>query len=219
MSSNSKQETISGIDRDILERFLDLLRDKYHLADEANFFLEKNAHLSGINIAITNQRDVVSHLITLLTQENLSHDQQAAQLGNAEEHIRRAILEPYELTVNAASKNVLDLVKTYKKIVLPIRNEPGLTSGPDVTNIYARLREIDEHREQGRAAKRMNLWNSEWENGSKAFVDAFYKLKELEITLEKYIIRANQIRENRRNRLRWKFGIILAIIFGLIATL
>jgi hypothetical protein len=71
----------------ILVRILELLRDKYPLADKANYFLERQGY-SGINTTITNQRDAISHLVTLLADHTLDHDGQLAQLHNAEEHLR-----------------------------------------------------------------------------------------------------------------------------------
>jgi hypothetical protein len=42
-------ERILGVDRALLIRILELLRDKYPLADQANYFLERQGY-AGINI-------------------------------------------------------------------------------------------------------------------------------------------------------------------------
>ena len=65
--SDQIPDKICGIERDIIERFLTLIQEKFHQVDEANYFLELNLGQSGINIAITNQRDVLTHLVTILT--------------------------------------------------------------------------------------------------------------------------------------------------------
>lgn len=216
MSSNITGETILGVDKNVLVAFLELLKHKYRLADEANLFLEQNTKISGISVAITNQRDVIGHLITLLTEAGLSRDEQMAQVATSEEHLRRAILESYQITVDTTWERVEKLIETYKQIVLPLQDNPILKSGPDLNNINSRLLNINKHRHRGRIAKGQNLWDEKWEEGPKAFIDAFKKLRELEIILEQYIIRATQIREDKENRRNWIRGYILAIIFGLI---
>lgn len=219
MFSNITDEMILGVDKDVLLAFLELLKHKYRLADEANLFLEQNTKISGISVAITNQRDMISHLITLLTNDDLSRDEQMAQVAASEEHLRRAILEPYQLTVDKTWEGVEKLIEAYKQTVLPLRNEPILGSGPDLNNINSRVVSINEHHSRGRVAKGRNLWDEKWEEGPKAFADAFRELKELEILLEQYIIRANQIRENKKNNRRFILTVVLAVVFGVISTL
>ncbi len=71
-SATPNARIIDTLDEEVIESFLRLLRDKYRLADTANFFLEHNENTSGISVAITNQRDVVSHFITALKDPALS---------------------------------------------------------------------------------------------------------------------------------------------------
>ena len=58
MAEEQKECLILGIDKEIIEKFLILVRDKFHLVDKANYFLESNTNISGSNIAMANQRDL-----------------------------------------------------------------------------------------------------------------------------------------------------------------
>ena len=53
MDDEEDGSRILGVDRALLIRILELLRDKYPLADKANYFLERQGY-AGINITITN---------------------------------------------------------------------------------------------------------------------------------------------------------------------
>jgi len=83
-----------GVDAKLLEEFLILIRGKYKGADMATFFLEKHTGISNI-YGITNLRDVLSHLATFL-DPSTPEDKRRDQRGNAEEHLRRTTIEPYE---------------------------------------------------------------------------------------------------------------------------
>jgi hypothetical protein len=207
-------DRICGVERDIIEAFLVLVRDKYAAVDKANYFLEINVGSSGINVAITNQRDVISHLVTLLTRPDMSREQKLEQIGNAEEHLRRAVLESYEKGVAITAQNVLSLFAKYRETVLTLAPSPEISSRPNLGVINARLREIQNLREKGRAMKARNKWDCEWEQGVENFVVAFTKLKELEELLEDYISRAVQIRDRRYMSLLTWWGIVATVLLG-----
>jgi hypothetical protein len=87
--------SFEDVHRELICRFLSLVRDNYAKADKASYFLERRAGVSNA-CAITNLRDVLSHLATLL-DPTTPPDKRADQLSNGEEHLRRAIIEPYEM--------------------------------------------------------------------------------------------------------------------------
>jgi len=128
--------SILGIDNDILEKFLILVRDRYHEVDQANYFLESNTNISGSNIAMANQRDFLSHLCTILRKPELTKQEQLDQISTAEEHSRRAIIESYQLSVSVKQKNIIKLIEEYKTKVVPIKNEESvLNSGLSISSI------------------------------------------------------------------------------------
>ncbi len=223
----SDPKYILGVEREIVEEFLQLLRDKYPIVDEANHFIEHNVATSGINVAITNQRDALSHLCTILTRTDMTMAQKRAQIANAEEHLRRATIESYEIAVIILNDRVLDLLEAYKKEVLPLplEDDPLLSSAPNLEKISSIMRQITDLRDKGRHAKGLNHWDHMWEEGVESFIKAFDLLKQLELIVEQYLIKAQayklrttqvqlvveQSRHNRRSELLHYLGIGLAL--------
>ncbi|MCP4681071.1 MAG: hypothetical protein GY864_01895 [Desulfobacterales bacterium] len=70
--SNNTTDKILGIDREIIEKFLFMMKVKYPLVDYANYFLESRTGASGVNIAMANQRDFISHFCTILNNHSLT---------------------------------------------------------------------------------------------------------------------------------------------------
>lgn len=187
------QRIIDQLDPEVLEVFLRLLRDKYRLADTANFHLEHRENVSGISIAITNQRDVTSHFITILRTPGLTKEKQLEQISNAEEHLRRAIIEPYEQLVNARVSILLENLILYKEKVLPRATEPGFSSCPSLRQIENTVVAINKLRDSGRSRKSKNIWDADWEEGVKAFVEAYELARELCLKIDESLILVRQV--------------------------
>lgn len=204
-------ELVCGIPKEFVEKALYLIRDNYRKADEACFFLEERAGINNIQ-AITNVRDATSHIVTLLNKPDLSNEQREVQLGNAEEHLRRAIIEPYEIAIDSLTKDFYPLYLQYRERLLPVKaRHTVLGSAPNSISIDARLREIQQLTVKGREGKGKNLWDPAWEEGISAFIDAFDKLFELKAELETHWYNYEQIGRDRRQ--------IWLAAWGIIATL
>ena len=191
---------ICDIEESVVEDFLLLIRNNYSRADKAMFFLEQRSGILNLQ-AITNVRDVLSHLATMLNPK-LTEEQRREQLGNIEEHLRRAIIEPYEIALSDAMEKFSGVHNEYKRLVLPIKaDHAALQHAPNAVSIEASLREIGQLTARGRSGKGKNLWNAEWEEGVTSFVEAFDKLAALHIELEGYLFKAQQIeREGGQHR-------------------
>jgi hypothetical protein len=226
---------ICDVELSVIEDFLLLIRENYSKADKAMFFLEQKSGILNLQ-AITNVRDVLSHLSTILKPE-LTEEQRRVQLGNAEEHLRRAIIEPYEIALSDLMTNFDKMYDEYKKLVLPMRDaHAALQHAPNVVSIEASLRQIGDLASKGRTGKGKNLWNREWEEGVTSFVDAFDRLTTLHVELEGYLFKAQQIeregtqaveikslraelqKESRRSTLLHVGGYILAVILAILAV-
>lgn len=181
--------------RQIIYRFLTLIRDNYKKADKAAYFLERRAGVSNI-CAITNLRDVLSHLATLLALDTPS-DKRRDQLANAEEHLRRSIIEPYEMALGELAGNFKTLYDRYCEQLLPVKDRhPSLHGAPNEIQIKAQLSEIDGFAESGKRAKARNLWDDDWEVGVEGLAAAFDKLSDLKEELDSYWFRFEQIQRD-----------------------
>lgn len=157
---------ISDYEKELLVNFLSLIKDRYSLADEANFFLEQSG-ISSISVAIANQRDAVSHFVSFLSNPGTDkEDYRKHQLSAAEEHLRRAIIEPYQLAVDLKKRELLDLYEDY--LTIPQNEQPLSTK-----EIDAIINTVIEKTIQGRKAKTANSWSNEWKQGVISFLDAF----------------------------------------------
>jgi len=190
--SEGESDLICGVDRRLVESFLLLIRDNYKKADQANLFLEQRTGEANV-YGITNLRDVLSHLATLLSTKT-PDEKRPEQLTNAEEHLRRAIVEPYETAFNKLTVQFDDLYEKYKRDVLPVQDRfPGLQAAPNAGSIEAQLEDTRGLTSNGRLAKAKNLWDPEWETGVTSFIDGYKKLSDLHRMLEEYCFKQEQL--------------------------
>jgi len=202
---------ICGVDQNLIEQFLLLIRDNYGAADKATFFLEQRTGIVNVQ-GIANVRDVLSHLVTLLNPTT-EPEKRVAQLANAEEHLRRAIIEPYEIAVNELLIKFNELYFRYKRDLLPIKDRHlTLQSAPNAVSVDASLKKIAALYASGRSGKGKNIWSAEWEVGVKSFIDAYEALAALYAELEGHWNNYVQIRRDRKSTLLAAWGIIATII-------
>lgn len=188
--SDAKQKTakgnelICGVKREIIETFLKLIRDYYRKADRASYFMEEQGHIMNTS-AVANLRDVLSHLATLLDPSTPPEHHQA-QLENSEEHLRRAILEPYLVVIGRERRELRRLLEQYEKEVIPAKKTySSLAEAPEISPIKTREREVATLVAHGRTAKAMNLWNPRWEDGVGALIKAHPLLTKLTSDLDR----------------------------------
>lgn len=186
---------VCGVDRQLVEEFLTLIRDNYRQADQATAFLEHRARVSNVH-AFTNVRDVLSHLCTMLDPATPA-ERKRDQLNNAEEHLRRAILEPYEVGFSKLTSDFIDVYAKYKQFVEPLIDvHVPLNSAPTIAMVDSRLREIHDLAKKGRSAKGRNLWTPEWETGVASFIEAYDKLSTMKSELEGYFYKYERIKND-----------------------
>ena len=180
----------SGVDQEVLDEFLCLIRDYYSTADNAYFFLEHHAGVSATNSSIANLRDILSHLYSLLGEENLSSTEQREQIASAKEHIRRAIFEPYELALAVKASQLNALLWRYRYQVVTLKVFRLFPMAPDIHVITGRITVINELKTEARHRKRLNRMSEEWEEGVKINVDAFLKTLALCQELDEHCLKA-----------------------------
>jgi hypothetical protein len=203
----ANSELVAGVDRNVLEEFLIMIRDHYPQADKATVFIEYttgNVNVSGIK----NVRGILSHLVMLLDAES-TPEKKREQLVNAEGHLRRAIAEPYEFVLDELTLVFADVYERYKKDVLPISDEHGsLRKAPKAALVNIRLEEIRDLGAKGKEAKDKSLKDPEWQSGVSCLISAFEKLTNLKDELDGYcntfdnMIEENERQEKLRNEMK-----------------
>jgi len=190
----SPQDPLSHLtseERELVLRFLVLIRDNYKKADKAAYFLERRAGVVN-NCAMTNLRDVLSHLSTLLDPATPARKRRD-QLASAEEHLRRAIIEPYEIGLGTLTEKFTQDYEAYRRDVLPVKDTlDGFGTAPNRTQVESRLQEVNGLALRGKQAKGRNMWDDDWEDGVAAFADAYDKLLALHSEVEEWVFKHNQ---------------------------
>jgi hypothetical protein len=190
--------TFLGVDAETLSKALTLIRDKFRLATDATIFLELKTRESGINAGIANQRDATSHLASLLRMDGLDRRTAEAQLNHIEEHLRRAVMEPYERTVQLLQQRLLDQLPLYNERVLSLPGvSESLPDAPTLKQIDACLDAIDRMCTEGRRAKQENSWSDAWDRGVKHFIAAVAELEVLSRDVKDALVKAEQVRREQ----------------------
>jgi hypothetical protein len=215
---SSEEPLICGVSQSLLERFLRLIRDGYPKAELATCFLEERAGISNVH-SMANVRDALSHLATFL-DPTLDSNKRDEQVINAEEHFRRAIIEPYQIAVEDLTAKVAELYDKYKVSLLPVKDRHlSFHGAPNEVQVDAKLREIQNSVLSAREAKGRNRWDEQWEHGVQNYIGAFDQLKELHSELESYWHRFEQLQTDRRHTRLHLWGIaigVAAFILGIV---
>lgn len=141
MNSPSYLDNLSSENKEILELVFSLIKEKYNPLQQALIHCEE---ISGgkPSVAYNNIRDFLSHLHTMLTKWNdTTPEDKRKQLASAEEHLRRAIIESYEL---ASQIEIGKLEKTYYKYVelIPKMQHAMNPSPTSVEEVQDRMNQI-----------------------------------------------------------------------------
>ena len=213
---SSPFDAFPHVDPEVIKLFFQVISDKYLVVDKANYILEESG-FDGLSIAIVNQRDFLSHLCTVLTDTSLDKNGQMAQYSAGEEHLRRAIIESYQMAVDM---KMLSFSESYEKYKLSavVRSLPSQTSTIH-KEIMAKLEEIKILREKGRSAKSINKWNESWEKGVESLYEAYKKVGELQCFLDdSFEVEKFKIANEKLNLIR-KWKLIAGVSIALTATL
>jgi len=218
--ADTKKAEVLGVDEVLLKRFLCLIRDNYPKADAAMYFLEEVAGKS-YTMATANLRDVLSHLATML-QPSTSPTDHEAQVTSAEEHFRRAIQEPYAIALGNLRERFRPVYRRYLKIYPSIlkHQKVGLYShAPSVETVQSKYRAIAKLAADGRAAKRRNRVDEQWDKGVAGAIEAFDKLNVLTDELSSILYHFETARQTNISKALAIIGLGGTLIFGILSVL
>jgi len=206
LSYDAANPEMSGL----ISRFLTLIRDYYRQADKAAFFLEHHAGKTHI-LTMANLRDVLSHFATMLDPAT-SAEQRREQLINAEEHMRRAIIEPYEIALGAISERFVRVHDEFNKKTRSLNDKAWQVKRAEIER---KLSEIREDAEKGRFAKTVPLGCPLWDEGVAALINAYDGMATLHSQMEEYLY-ANETPKRKNGILLIAAGVILGLVCALL---
>lgn len=186
------------VEKEILKDFLELFRDNYEKTNIATHFLEQNEGVSNAQ-GIANIRDSLSHFTSAL-QPNSTFTQRREHVTSAEEHLRRAIIEPYERAVNHKLTKFHALNADYRRDVIPlISRDSRYVNAPEESRITAVLDEVKAFLSRARNTKGKSFRDPDWQEGVLGLIEGYNLLVNLSDSVEKYW---NEYSYNRNEELR-----------------
>jgi hypothetical protein len=219
MGGSPLEETLHHLDeeeRRLLDRFLVTIRHDYRLADKAVFYLERKAGIQYM-AAVANLRDVLSHLATFLDPAT-QRAKRAEQLATAGEHLRRSIIDSYEVALADLEVKFQKLYEQYREFLLPVsERDAALSRAPNSVQIESTLTEVEALIQNAREAKCSNSWDDSWEDGIAGYPAAYDKLEKLYSEMEGYWYRYEQQRRDRRSVRLAIWGIAMTVLTAILA--
>ena len=96
------ENELLGVKFEYLEQMIRLIRERYSIVKKGTKYLE-NLEREYDLTALANIRDFVSHIETVF-REDICDREREANLDQSEEHLRRALVEPYQTALSQACK-------------------------------------------------------------------------------------------------------------------
>ncbi len=184
MSNEKLPSKIDGVDIKHIRWFIQTIRVKYKAVKKSVLFLE-NIEAEFSLTALSNIRDFLSHIETAF-REDTSPEDIESNISQSEEHLRRAIIEPYQIVLECNLENFL---KEYDDYLENFQEKEIKYNFDKVTNhkkIQKDILYIQKLLAEGRESKGTNKWNYDWEEGIDKFSLGIKKTKELINTLHEY---------------------------------
>ena len=185
---------------DSLARVIWVMREKYPRVLAANRFFEEETVIHN-EVGSNNLNDALSHLGTLFEQApSMSQVEQAHEVHDFEGHLRRSMMESYELIFRQRMGDVAEKWDQHALIARPLQEQEklhGVTALRELDTLRRRCKNLVD---QGRGCKRGHDWD-EWERGTAALIDACQTATDLFYRLDYAIAAAqNHLAEQRRFR-------------------
>jgi hypothetical protein len=211
-----KAQKISGVDNEIVNKIIKMIQEKYPQFNLGTYFLATLGYDN--DIGFRNIRDMLTHINSAISKGLSFHDREI-QIAYAEEHLRRALVEPYEVGASEEFKKTRELYDKFVVLVSSVRKkDKHFLKAPAETQIIEQFHHIHLHMLKGREKKAANLWNSEWEQAIIEFMDATEEAQELNKKLEADIELLSNLNLNRQSRRYFLWGLI-ATIFGVVISI
>jgi len=208
-------DKFEGIEKSILAQMIELLRERYTAASYALTYLEARS-LEYDLVGLANQRDVLSHFATICDASK-SLKKREESLASAEEHLRRAIVEPYQTVLEERLARFIDVYKDYEKNIFKKEKLVKLDKVTDHDHIRQEIETIKKLDQEARDKKNCNIWNAEWEDAVECFKRAYDKVVALDDLLFSYRKQYYSVMVTRRLQ-KWS-TIVAAGITVLVAFL
>jgi len=205
-------EQIRGVYRSQLERMLELMATRIRTVMTAHRYAEEHARIYN-RIGRNNLTEALSHLAGLAEEaEKLTEAQQQDELTNFEDHLRRTMMESFEVVAKARlgtlkKDGIWDRYYTTAARLVDGGKLPTVASREQILELE---QEIRFWMEEGRSRKNAQNWD-EWIYGAECLRKASDKADELSRYLREAVGAAEDYKRGRT-------GIVVGVIGALIGV-
>lgn len=202
-------QQIGGIYVEQIERMLEVLSTRVLTVMEAHRYAEEEARIYN-RIGRNNLTEALSHLARLAeSAADLSNEEQRDQITNFEDHLRRTMMESFEVVAKARlgklkKDGIWDRYYSNAARLVDGGKLPSVASTEEIEEVE---REVKYWMEEGRARKTAHSWE-DWTYGSECLRKASDKADELSRKLREAVGAAEDYRRGR-------LGLIVGVLGGL----
>jgi hypothetical protein len=208
----SAGERINGVYREQVERMLEVLSTRILTVMEAHRYAEEHARMYN-RIGRNNLTEALSHLARLAeSAPDISKDEQRDQLTNFEDHLRRTMMESFEVVAKARlgklkKDGIWDRYYANAARLVDHGKLPAVASAEEIEELE---REVRFWMEEGRTRKTAHSWD-DWTYGAECLRTASDKADELSRKLREAVGAGEDYRRGRLGILVGAIGAIVGI--------
>lgn len=217
---SAADERINGVYREQVERMLEILSTRILTVMEAHRYAEEHARIYN-RIGRNNLAEALSHLARLAeSAPELSDAEQRDQLTNFEDHLRRTMMESFEVVARARlgrlkQDGIWDRYYTRAARLVDHGKLPAAATDEEIRDLEL---EVRFWMEEGRARKTTHRWD-DWTYGAECLRTASVKADELSRKLREAVGAAEDYRRGRLGLIVGAVGTIVGVVGVAIAVL
>jgi hypothetical protein len=203
-------QRINGVYVGNLERLLDVLQTRLRKVMEAHRFFEEHAQMRN-RIGAANLNEALSHIGRLAeSADDMTEEQQRDQVTHFEDHLRRTMMESFELVARARLGRLKQegITTKYSRQVVPLLTRGKLPHVAPAGEMLALQRECRRLMEEGRKRKDHYSWE-EWDYGAECLAEACEKADSLSTMMRESVGAAEAY---RRERLMLTLGVVAVVL-------
>ncbi len=190
---------IAGVYAGPLEQMAEIMKSRLLDVFTANMYFEEETGLRNQS-GQDNLTEALSHIGTLFENAHtMSEVEQAQEVHELEDHLRRSMMESYETTFLRHMGGVDKAWEEHAALVRPLQASGELVSAPDFEKLQRLRRKCKALYRDGRLCKRGKDWDS-WIKGTNLLIKACELAVELLDELRAAIAAAKQYRKDEEDR-------------------
>jgi len=198
VESDAVPDRINGVYVSNIEKLLTVLQLRVLKVLDAHRFFEEHTRMRN-RIGSNNLTEALSHMGRIAeSAHEMTEEQQREQITHLEDHLRRTMMESFELVARARLGRLRKdgIVERYQTQVVPLALRGKLPNIKPLEEIEALERDTRHWMEEGRKRKHHHRWE-DWDHGAECLAKACESANELDSEMRKSVGAAQDYRRNQ----------------------